>query len=93
MILKKDSNTYTLTRRNKQMSNGLKKNLQTYRLKEVADILKLSQRTVYQYVRQGKLKGYKLPNGWRFTENDILEFMALHKAKASHITSKTEKKK
>lgn len=57
-------------------------NLQGYRLKEVADFSQLSQRTVYQYVKAGKLKGYKLPSGWRFREKDIEEFITLHKARA-----------
>jgi|AntRauTorcE11898_2_1112593.scaffolds.fasta_scaffold07446_2 excisionase family DNA binding protein len=56
--------------------------LQGYRLKEVADFLQLSPRTVYKYLKEGKLKGYKLPSGWRFTKKAILEFITLHEARA-----------
>jgi excisionase family DNA binding protein len=67
--------------------------IQTYTLREVAEYLQLSQRTLYQYVHQGKLKGYKFPSGWRFTEKDVMEFITLHQARATRITTKTEKKK
>ena len=65
--------------------------IQTYTLKEVAEFLQLSPRTLYQYIHQGKLKAYKLPSGWRFTEKDVLEFITLHQARATRITNKTEK--
>ena len=74
------------------MNNTLKTNLQSYKLREVADILKLSPRTLYKYVHEGKLKGYKIPNGLRFTEDDIKEFISLSRARATRITSKDEKK-
>ena len=56
--------------------------LQSYTVNDVAKILKLSPRTVYSYVNKGKLKGYKLPSGWRFKEKDIQAFITLYEARA-----------
>ena len=65
-----------------------KQSLKMYALKDVADLLGLSVRTVYQYVHEGKLKGYKLPGGWRFYESDVIAFIALYKARATQLNVK-----
>lgn len=67
-----------------------KKTLKMYTLKDVAELLGLSPRTVYQYVHQGKLKGYKLPSGWRFYEADVISFIALYKARATKLSVNDE---
>ena len=49
-----------------------------YTVKEVAEILSVSQNTIWRWVREGKLKSIKLSNGaTRFTEKDIQEFMGV----------------
>jgi len=49
-------------------------------VQEVMEILKVCDRTVYNYLRSGKLKGIKLGNGksgvqWRVRREDLEEFM------------------
>jgi excisionase family DNA binding protein len=35
-------------------------------LKEVADYLKLTEGTLYRLTQEGKLRGFKVGNSWRF---------------------------
>ena len=49
--------------------------LTVYTLEEVADILKLSKRTVYTYVHEGKLPASKIGAYWRITEEQLREFL------------------
>lgn len=48
-----------------------------YTLQEVADYLKVTRQSVYNYVRQGKLKASKLAGGkeYRVTEQDLQAFI------------------
>lgn len=46
-----------------------------YTLKEVAKILKLSERTVYSYVRKDILKAFKIGQYWRISESQLKEFI------------------
>lgn len=40
-------------------------------IKEVADYLKLTERTLYRLVQEGKLPGFKVGSSWRFKRVDI----------------------
>ena len=40
-------------------------------IKEVAEYLKLTERTLYRLVQEGKLPGFKVGNSWRFKQADI----------------------
>jgi excisionase family DNA binding protein len=40
-------------------------------LKEVAEYLKLTDRTLYRLTQEGKLPGFKVGNSWRFRLRDI----------------------
>ena len=40
-------------------------------IKEVADYLKLTERTLYRLVQEGKIPGFKVGNSWRFKRADI----------------------
>ena len=51
-----------------------------YSLKEAAEMLNVSPRSVYTYIKNGKIKAQKIGAGWRFTEDTIKEFI-----NASHI--------
>ena len=42
---------------------------------EIAEKLKISEQTVRKYLRQEKIKGFKLGNSWRVKEKDLLEFI------------------
>jgi len=56
--------------------------LKTYTINQLADMLQFSRRTIYNYIKEGKLKGMKFSSGWRFTEKEVIEFMTLHRARA-----------
>ena len=40
-------------------------------IKEVADYLKLTERTLYRLVQEGKIPGFKAGSSWRFKQADI----------------------
>jgi len=40
-------------------------------LKEVADYLKLAEKTAYRLAAEGKLPGFKVGGSWRFKKKDI----------------------
>lgn len=41
-------------------------------LKDVADYLKLAEKTAYRLAADGKLPGFKVGGSWRFKREDIL---------------------
>lgn len=49
--------------------------IKVYTLDEVADILKLTRRTMYSYVKEGKLKASKIGKYWRVSEKALNEFI------------------
>lgn len=46
-----------------------------YTPQEIADNLKLNINTIYQYIRENKLKAVKIGNRYRISENDLKEFL------------------
>ncbi len=40
-------------------------------LKEVAEYLKLAEKTAYRLAAEGELPGFKVGGSWRFTKEDI----------------------
>lgn len=46
-----------------------------YTSKEVAEILKLSNYTIGDYIRSGKLKAIKFGRVWRISENQLKQFL------------------
>ncbi|MET0012591.1 MAG: helix-turn-helix domain-containing protein [Sedimenticola sp.] len=40
-------------------------------LKEVADYLKLAEKTAYRLAAEGKLPGFKVGGSWRFKREDM----------------------
>lgn len=40
-------------------------------LKEVAEYLKLAEKTAYRLAAEGKLPGFKVGGSWRFKKSDI----------------------
>lgn len=51
-------------------------------LQEVSELLKIKERTIYQWVQQGKIPGFKLGNAWRFDRDDIEVWIEEQKAKS-----------
>lgn len=46
-------------------------NEEVLRLKEVAALLKVSEKTVYSMVQAGELPAFKVRGQWRFSRKDI----------------------
>jgi excisionase family DNA binding protein len=40
-------------------------------IREVADYLKVTERTLYRLVQEGKLPAFKVGNSWRFRREDL----------------------
>ena len=45
-----------------------------YNTNEVAELLQTTRRTIYNYMRDGKLIGHKVAGKWLFSEDDIKAF-------------------
>ena len=51
-----------------------------YKLEEVADILRVSRRTLSTYIKKGKLHAFKIGPGWRVSKENLIKFIdELHK--------------
>ena len=48
-------------------------------LKEVAEYLKLAEKTAYRLAAEGKLPGFKVGGSWRFRESDIEKWITEQK--------------
>lgn len=61
-----------------------------YTIGETKDLLHVSQRTVYAYLKSGKLRGVKTAAGtWRVPKSSILEFLGLADAPAEAFNEDT----
>lgn len=51
-----------------------------YTTREAQELLKVSQRTLYRYLKSGELKGVKIAGGkWRIPESSVVAFLGLNK--------------
>ena len=48
-------------------------------LKEVAEYLKLAEKTAYRLAAEGKLPGFKVGGSWRFKQEDIQNWIEENK--------------
>ena len=48
-------------------------------LKEVAEYLKLAEKTAYRLAAEGKLPGFKVGGSWRFKREDIEDWISEQK--------------
>jgi excisionase family DNA binding protein len=46
-----------------------------YTIEEVVEILKVTRRSVYNYLKDGKLNAVKLGRSWRVTEEELDRFI------------------
>jgi excisionase family DNA binding protein len=51
-------------------------------LKEVAEYLKLAEKTAYRLAAEGKLPGFKVGGSWRFKRQDIESWIIQKKSEA-----------
>lgn len=49
--------------------------IKVYTLDEVEKLLKVSLRTLYRYIKQGRLKANKIGNKWIVREQDLKDFI------------------
>lgn len=50
--------------------------IKVYTLDEVAEILKVSRRTLYAYVKEGKLPAVKMGKYWRVSQENLRAFVS-----------------
>lgn len=46
-----------------------------YKVEEVADIIGKTPYTTREYLKAGKIKGYKLGQDWRVDEDDLKQYL------------------
>lgn len=51
-------------------------------VKEVQEVLGLSERTVFRLIKSGDLKGFKVGREWRFEETDVTDYIRAQRAKS-----------
>ncbi|NCB75205.1 MAG: DNA-binding protein [Clostridia bacterium] len=51
--------------------------IKVYTLDEVAIILKLTRRSVYNYIKEGRLQAFKIGKRWRVTEAELLKLSSI----------------
>lgn len=51
------------------------RDLKVYTLVEVAEMLQVTRRTLYNYLKDGKLKGNKVVGKWIITEEQLKDFI------------------
>lgn len=50
-------------------------NIKVYTTEDALEILKVSQRTLYRYIKAGQIKAIKLGREYRITEEALREFL------------------
>lgn len=64
---------------------GLKMPNEILTLKEIAEYLKLTEKTAYRLAAEGKLPGFKVGGSWRFKLADIEAWIEIKKIKNKDI--------
>ena len=54
---------------------------QLYTLDQVAELLQVSRRTVLRFIERGELVGVKVGRAWRFTKEDLQDYLETQKRK------------
>ena len=52
-------------------------------VRDVADMLKLADKTVYNLVSDGEIPGFKIGGSWRFSRKELEKWVAVQNRKAS----------
>ena len=55
--------------------NTLQGDLKLYSVKEIAEICGVSSRTVWNYIKAGKLEAFKVGRQWRVSEAQLKAFV------------------
>ena len=60
-------------------------------IKEVAEYLKVNDRTIYRLAANGELPGFKVGNSWRFKQSELEQYIAAqHNQTSVGYQNKTE---
>lgn len=51
-------------------------NMKIYSIEELVEMLQVTRRTIYNYIRSGSLKAVKMGKYWRVTEKQLEEFLS-----------------
>jgi len=49
--------------------------IKLYSLKELATLLSVTERTLHNYIKSGKMKGQKIGGKWQISETNIQKFL------------------
>jgi len=52
-------------------------------IKEVADYLKVNERTIHRLAASGELPGFKVGNSWRFKQTELEQYIAARHNRAN----------
>ncbi len=52
-------------------------------IKDVADYLKVNERTIYRLAASGQLPGFKVGNSWRFKQSELEQYIVAQHNRAS----------
>lgn len=55
--------------------DDMKDMLKVYTINEVEEMLTVTRRTLYSYIKEGKLKAVKIGREWRVKHSDLQEFL------------------
>ena len=50
------------------------KDIEVYTLKEIEDLLHVTRRTLYNWIKSGQLKAFRVGKEWRVTKEALEEF-------------------
>lgn len=50
------------------------KDIEVYTLKEIEDLLQVTRRTLYNWIKGGKLRAFRIGKEWRVTKEALEEF-------------------
>lgn len=53
-------------------------------VREVAEMLKINEKTVYRLASEGRVPGFKVGGSWRFRAGDIETWIAAEVKKTTH---------
>ena len=61
-------------------------------MREVADYLRITEKTAYRLASEGKLPGFKVGGSWRFRQSEIDAWIETQRSTALVTQRKREKK-
>ena len=51
------------------------KDIEVYTLKEIIDLLQVTRRTLYNWIKDGKLRAFRVGKEWRVTKEALEDFI------------------